>query len=70
MAYCKDINHNFRTSGVGKEIELMAETRVLVTGAGGSIGSHLVEYLKGKGFWVRGADLKYPEFGETAADEF
>lgn len=44
--------------------------RVLVTGAGGFIGSHLVTYLKGLGFWVRGVDLKYPEFGETYADEF
>ena len=46
------------------------QTRVLVTGAGGFIGSHLVSYLKKKGFWVRGVDLKYPEFSETDADEF
>jgi GDP-D-mannose 3',5'-epimerase len=46
------------------------KTRVLVTGAGGFIGSHLVTYLRDKGFWVRGVDLKYPEFGETDADEF
>ena len=46
------------------------QTRVLVTGAGGFIGSHLVTYLKNKGYWVRGADLKYPEFGKTDADEF
>jgi GDP-D-mannose 3',5'-epimerase len=46
------------------------QTRVLVTGAGGFIGSHLVTYLKEKGFWVRGVDLKYPEFSETYADEF
>jgi GDP-D-mannose 3',5'-epimerase len=45
-------------------------TRVLVTGAGGFIGSHLVTYLKDKGYWVRGADLKYPEFADTDADEF
>ena len=44
--------------------------RVLVTGAGGFIGSHLTEYLKEKGYWVRGVDLKYPEFTESAADEF
>jgi nucleoside-diphosphate-sugar epimerase len=42
----------------------------LVTGAGGFIGSHLVKRLKHEGFWVRGVDLKYPEFGETAADDF
>lgn len=45
-------------------------TRVLVTGAGGFIGSHLVSFLKEKGFWVRGVDLKYPEFSESDADEF
>ncbi len=45
-------------------------TRVLVTGAGGFIGSHLVKYLKEKGYWVRGVDIKRPEFAETAADEF
>jgi len=44
--------------------------RVLVTGAGGFIGSHLVEYLKQSGYWVRGVDFKQPEFGTTAADEF
>lgn len=44
--------------------------KVLVTGAGGFIGSHLVSYLKEKGYWVRGADIKYPEFSETDADEF
>ena len=46
------------------------QTKVLVTGAGGFIGSHLVTYLKEKGFWVRGVDVKHPEFGETDADEF
>lgn len=45
-------------------------TRVLVTGAGGFIGSHLVTFLKAKGFWVRGVDLKYPEFSDSDADEF
>jgi len=44
--------------------------KVLVTGAGGFIGHHLVKYLKKKGCWVRGADIKNPEFEETAADEF
>ncbi len=50
----------------------MASThpRVLVTGAGGFIGHHLVSFLKAKGYWVRGADLKYPEFGLSDADEF
>ena len=46
------------------------QTKVLVTGAGGFIGSHLVTYLQGKGYWVRGVDIKLPEFGDTTADEF
>ena len=44
--------------------------KALVTGAGGFIGGHLVKYLKGRGYEVRGADIKLPEYGETAADEF
>jgi len=42
----------------------------LVCGAGGFIGSHLAKRLKKEGFWVRGVDLKYPEFGTSAADDF
>lgn len=42
----------------------------LVCGAGGFIGSHLVKKLKNEGFWVRGVDLKKPEYSETAADDF
>lgn len=42
----------------------------LVLGAGGFIGSHLVKRLKKEGFWVRGVDLKHPEFSLTYADEF
>lgn len=44
--------------------------KVLVTGAGGFIGHHLVTFLKRRGHWVRGADIKYPEFRDTDADEF
>ncbi len=47
-----------------------AATKVLVTGAGGFIGHHLVTYLKQLGYWVRGVDLKYPEFSRIDADEF
>ncbi|MBN2240373.1 MAG: NAD-dependent epimerase/dehydratase family protein [Dehalococcoidales bacterium] len=43
---------------------------VLVCGAGGFIGSHLVIKLKSEGCWVRGVDLKYPQFMETVADDF
>jgi len=42
----------------------------LVNGAGGFIGGHLVRRLRDEGFWVRGIDLKRPEFSETAANEF
>ena len=42
----------------------------LVLGAGGFIGSDLVNRLKEEGFWVRGVDLKQPEFSPTGADEF
>lgn len=42
----------------------------LVCGAGGFIGGHLVKRLKREGYWVRGVDLKYPEFAPTAADDF
>ena len=45
-------------------------SRVLVTGAGGFIGHHLVAFLKERGYWVRGVDLKDPEYAPTAADEF
>ena len=46
------------------------QTRVLVTGAGGFIGHHLTSFLKDRGYWVRGVDLKYPEYAPTRADEF
>ena len=48
----------------------VAATKVLVTGAGGFIGHHLVTYLKAKGYWVRGIDLKQPEYRASDADEF
>jgi len=49
---------------------MSGQTRVLVAGAGGFIGHHLVTFLKERGYWVRGADLKLPEFKATDADEF
>ncbi|MEL1236971.1 MAG: NAD-dependent epimerase/dehydratase family protein [Candidatus Neomarinimicrobiota bacterium] len=44
--------------------------KALVLGCGGFIAHHLVNRLKEEGFWVKGADLKYPRFSETACDEF
>lgn len=49
---------------------MSTEVKVLVTGAGGFIGSHLVTFLKNRGYWVRGVDIKEPEFTPTDADEF
>ena len=48
----------------------MNSKSALVCGAGGFIGSHLSTRLKSEGYWVRGVDLKYPEFSETTADDF
>ena len=47
-----------------------SKVRVLVTGAGGFIGHHLVKSLRERGYWVRGVDLQPPEYEATAADEF
>ena len=44
--------------------------KCLVLGAGGFIGSHMVKRLKSEGAWVRGVDLKEPDFSKSAADEF
>src|SRR5437588_200614 len=49
---------------------MLDRTKVLVTGAGGFIGHHLVKYLKARDYWVRGVDIKPPEYEPTAADEF
>jgi nucleoside-diphosphate-sugar epimerase len=49
---------------------LMNRKRVLVCGAGGFIGGHLIKRLKAEGYWVRGADSKQHEFSSTGADEF
>jgi len=48
----------------------MRYQRALVCGAGGFIGSHLVRRLRSEGYWVRGVDLKYPEYEKSSADDF
>jgi GDP-D-mannose 3',5'-epimerase len=53
-----------------QETTMKMNDRILVTGAGGFIGHHLVRRLKQDGFWVRGVDIKLPEFEPSAADEF
>src|SRR3989449_11594595 len=56
----------------GRDANLAKKTekRALVTGAGGFIGHHLVKHLKDEGLWVRGVDVKKPEFERSPADEF
>lgn len=51
-------------------VNVMKQRYVLVCGAGGFIGSHLVKRLKKQGHWIRGVDLKYPEYSQTFADDF
>lgn len=57
------LNRKTEDGGKGRQ-------RVVVTGAGGFIGHHLVRTLKARGYWVRGVDIKEPEFESTAADDF
>src|SRR5438445_616998 len=59
-----------RIAGSQRRREMPNGKTVLVTGAGGFIGHHLVKYLVGHGYVVRGTDLKYPEYEDTKADEF
>ena len=48
----------------------MDKKTALVLGAGGFIGSHMVKRLRSEGYWVRGVDIKYPDFTESASDKF
>jgi nucleoside-diphosphate-sugar epimerase len=48
----------------------MSKKKALVCGAGGFIGSHMVRRLRSEGYWVRGVDLKHPEFGSSDANDF
>jgi len=49
---------------------MASQKKALICGAGGFIGSHLAKRLKKENYWVRGVDLKYPEFSTTEADDF
>jgi nucleoside-diphosphate-sugar epimerase len=49
---------------------MATQARALVTGAGGFIGHHLTKYLVERGYWVRGVDIKAPEYEASAANEF
>jgi GDP-D-mannose 3', 5'-epimerase len=49
---------------------MASERKILVTGAGGFIGHHLTKYLVANGYWVRGVDIKYPEYEPSPAHEF
>jgi len=53
-----------------KSAIMSKQKKVLVAGAGGFIGHHLIKYLKKKGYWIRGVDIKKPEYEDTWADEF
>ena len=53
-----------------KKNNFMSNKKAIVLGGGGFIGNHLINRLKLEGFWVRGVDLKFPEFSETNADDF
>ncbi len=58
------------TEDIQKQINMTKQKTAIVTGAGGMIGHQLVKALKVKGYWVRGVDIKYPEYSETEADNF
>jgi len=61
----------FSLGGLNAEsIPLPSQKKALICGAGGFIGHHLVKRYKEEGFWVRGVDIKYPEFDPSEADEF
>ena len=68
--YNKRFEEIFTGSGIKVTYMAQLQKTALVCGAGGFIGSHLVKRLKKEGYWVRGVDLKYPEFGKSSADDF
>lgn len=63
-------NERLYVGNISRRTQNVNGKNALVLGAGGFIGSHLVKRLKSEGYWVRGVDLKLPEFSDTAADDF
>lgn len=63
-------NSTQRTKVGNQTLAVKEGKTAIVMGAGGFIGSHLVKRLKDEGYWVRGIDLKWPDFNKTAADDF
>ncbi len=64
-------NKGTRVDAEGRSLSIAnLKKTVLVAGAGGFIGSHLVKYLNEKGYWVRGVDIRKPEFMNSCADDF
>ena len=61
---------NIFSDNTGAQPNKLQQEAAVVCGAGGFIGHHLVKELKAEGYWVRGVDIKYPEFTQTEADEF
>ena len=55
---------------ISRSTDMMTSRKALVCGAGGFIGSHMVTRLRAEGYWVRGADLKYPDVSPSQAHEF
>ena len=65
-----DVDNNKYYKSNSLIINNLSMNTALVCGAGGFIGSHLVKRLKKEGYWVRGIDLKLPEYAKTEADDF
>ncbi|MDD4279897.1 MAG: NAD-dependent epimerase/dehydratase family protein [Candidatus Sumerlaeales bacterium] len=68
--FCIDNKTKARTMVGNISLKAPGKRCALVLGAGGFIGSHLVERLKSEGYWVRGVDLKKPEYSPSKADDF